>query len=76
MITYLEKPHEKEKVKKILNPMVEKWFFSKFKEFSLPQLYGVLEIHNENNILIELQRPRFCETEFNVVASKIKTFNI
>ncbi len=52
MITYLEKPHKKEELDKILNPMIKQWFFSKFKEFSLPQLYGVLEIHNENNILI------------------------
>src|SRR3989344_3206499 len=52
MITYLEKPHTKEQIEKILNPIVKQWFFSKFKEFSLPQLYGVLEIHNENNILI------------------------
>ena len=32
--------------------MVREWFFSKFKNFSLPQLFGVLEIHNKNNILI------------------------
>lgn len=52
MITYLEKPHSKEDTEKILNPLVREWFFSKFKEFSLTQLYGVLEIHNKNNILV------------------------
>ncbi len=26
--------------------------FSKFKSFSLPQLYGVMEIHSRNNILV------------------------
>ena len=48
----MQKPHKPEAVKKILNPLVEKWFFSKFKEFSLPQLYGVMEIHSRNNILV------------------------
>ncbi|MEK6974233.1 MAG: DEAD/DEAH box helicase [Nanoarchaeota archaeon] len=32
--------------------MLSEWFFSTFKEFSIPQLYGVMEIHNKNNILI------------------------
>ncbi len=27
-------------------------FLVRFKEFSLPQLYGVMEIHSRNNILI------------------------
>lgn len=35
-----------------LNPLVKEWFFSRFKEFSLPQLYGVMPIHNRQNILI------------------------
>ncbi|MFH1212306.1 MAG: ATP-dependent helicase [Candidatus Woesearchaeota archaeon] len=51
-ITNLEKPHDKEEILKVLNPMVKEWFFSQFQEFSLPQLYGLLEIHNRNNILI------------------------
>jgi len=36
----------------ILHPLVKEWFFSKFKEFSLPQLYGVMPIHERKNILI------------------------
>lgn len=51
-ISLAEKPYEKEEVESLLNPLVKKWFFSKFKSFSLPQLYGVLEIHQRNNILI------------------------
>jgi len=31
---------------------VRKWFYSRFKQFSLPQLYGVTEIHSRKNILI------------------------
>ncbi|MBL7054570.1 ATP-dependent helicase [Candidatus Woesearchaeota archaeon] len=52
MITLMEKPYKAEQIKKILHPIVEKWFFSKFKKFSLPQLYGVMEIHSRNNILV------------------------
>lgn len=52
MITFKKVPDKAQQVKKILNPVVEKWFFTRFKEFSLPQLYGVSEIHSRNNILV------------------------
>lgn len=52
MITYMEKPCKPEQIRHILNPIIDKWFFTKFKEFSLPQLFGVMEIHSRNNILI------------------------
>ena len=52
MITHIEKPHKKGEIVKKLHPYVKEWFFSRFKEFSLPQLYAVLEIQNQNNILI------------------------
>ncbi len=52
MITYAEKPSRPEELRHILNPIVDAWFFSRFKEFSLPQLYGVMEIHSRNNILV------------------------
>ena len=48
----MKQPHSKEKVEAMLNPLVKKWFFSKFTRFSLPQLYGVLEIHSRQNILV------------------------
>lgn len=35
-----------------LNPLVKEWFFSRFKEFSLPQLYGVMPIFERKSILI------------------------
>ncbi len=54
-ITYMKKAHDKEALNTILNPLVKKWFFSKFQDFSLPQLYGVVEIHERNNILISAQ---------------------
>ncbi|MEK6898419.1 MAG: ATP-dependent helicase [Nanoarchaeota archaeon] len=46
-----EKYTEKE-IKEILNPLVSEWFFSKFKEFSLTQQYGVLNIWKRKDILI------------------------
>ena len=52
MITHLKEPYPPEAIVKVLNPIVKEWFFSKFKEFSLPQLYGVMEVHQRNNILI------------------------
>ncbi len=52
MISFKKKPNTVKQVKRILNPNVENWFFSRFKEFSLPQLYGVMEVHSRNNVLI------------------------
>jgi ATP-dependent helicase Lhr and Lhr-like helicase len=52
MISEIKEPYKPVHLKTILHPLVSKWFFSKFKEFSLPQLYGVMEIHKRNNILI------------------------
>ncbi len=52
MITYAEKPYKPEQIRHILNPIIDKWFFTRFKEFSLPQLFGVMEIHSRNNILV------------------------
>ena len=51
-ITKKESPNTKEELFNILHPLVKQWFLTKFKEFSLPQLYGVMEIHCRNNILI------------------------
>ncbi|MBI2659363.1 ATP-dependent helicase [Candidatus Woesearchaeota archaeon] len=52
MIAHLEKPYKPEQIRHILNPVVDKWFFTRFREFSLPQLFGVMEIHSRNNILV------------------------
>ncbi len=52
MIYPIEAPSKPEEVERILHPLVKQWFFSHFKEFSLPQLYGVMEIHKRKNILI------------------------
>ncbi len=52
MITFKKAPNKPEEIENILNPLVKKWFFSRFRAFSLPQLYGVMEIHSRNNILV------------------------
>src|SRR3989338_10831022 len=52
MISIKERPDSAEKLKGILNPIVDRWFFGKFREFSLPELFGVYEIHTRSNILI------------------------
>ncbi len=52
MISLINKPYEESEIKTVLNPILKEWFFSSFKEFSIPQLYGVMEIHKRNNILV------------------------
>jgi ATP-dependent helicase Lhr and Lhr-like helicase len=52
MISFKDKPDKKDNIIKIMHPFIRKWFFLKFKDFSLPQLYGVMEIHSRNNILV------------------------
>jgi ATP-dependent Lhr-like helicase len=50
-IKFIEANSDKE-VKDILNPLVKEWFFGKFKDFSLTQLYGVKNIYDRKNILV------------------------
>ena len=50
-IKYIE-PAKGEEVKGILNTIVSEWFFSRFKDFSLTQLYGVKNIYERKNILV------------------------
>ena len=52
MVRVKSKEDSKKKIDNILHPYVKKWFYSKFKEYSLPQKFGVMEIHSRNNVLI------------------------
>ncbi len=52
MLHTITEPYTELQLKSVLHPLVNRWFFSKFKEFSLPQLHGVMEIHNRRNVLI------------------------
>lgn len=50
-ITYID-PFKSNEVKEILHPVVAEWFFGRFKDFSLTQLYGVKNIYERKNILV------------------------
>ena len=50
-IKFIE-PHSEGEVAAVLEPIVREWFFSKFKSFSLTQLYGVKNIYSRKNILV------------------------
>ena len=52
MVEFKEKPDKEEDILKIMHPYVKEWFFKKFKEFSLPQKFGVSEIHARQNIIV------------------------
>ena len=52
MITYLKEPYSELQVKSILHPLVNKWFFKKFKSFTPAQSFAVYPIHCRKNILI------------------------
>ncbi|MBN2422719.1 ATP-dependent helicase [Candidatus Woesearchaeota archaeon] len=52
MITYQETPFMDEEIYAILHPYVKQWFKSQFKEFSAPQKFGIIPIHNKENTLI------------------------
>ncbi len=52
MITTKRQPDTQAQLEQILHPLVRQWFFSRFKEFSLPQRFGIFEIHSRKNVLI------------------------
>lgn len=49
---YKVKQRTSKDIQQVLHPLVKQWFFSKFKEFSLTQKYGVLNIWERKDILI------------------------
>lgn len=49
---YQVQEHNDNEIAEILHPLVREWFFSKFKEFSLTQKYGVMSIWQRKDILI------------------------
>jgi Lhr-like helicase len=52
---FMKTPYKEEELIEILHPFVKEWFFNTYKSFSLPQLYGVMEVHLKNNILINFE---------------------
>ncbi len=49
---YEAQKHSKNEIDNSLDPLVREWFYSRFKEFSQTQLYGVIPIFERKNILI------------------------
>ncbi|MCX6748545.1 MAG: DEAD/DEAH box helicase, partial [Candidatus Pacearchaeota archaeon] len=43
---------ERKEIELVMHPLIKEWFFSRFEDFSLPQLYGVMPIWERKNILI------------------------
>ena len=50
-IKYIE-AHKSSEVKEVLHPLIREWFFGKYADFSLTQLYGVKNINDRKNILV------------------------
>src|SRR3989338_11716504 len=50
-IKYVE-PSGADETSAILHPIVKEWFYGKFADFSLTQLYGVKNIYGRRNILV------------------------
>ncbi|MGY4884475.1 MAG: ATP-dependent helicase [Nanobdellota archaeon] len=46
------KEYSKKEIEGIFHPLIREWFFSKFEDFSESQRFGVMNIHNKENILI------------------------
>jgi ATP-dependent helicase Lhr and Lhr-like helicase len=46
------KERKKKEIELILHPIVREWFFNKFKDFSLTQKYGVMNVWERKNTLI------------------------
>ncbi len=44
--------YSKEEIDQALDPLVKTWFYTKFKDYSISQQYGVMNIIQKNNILI------------------------
>ncbi|HIP58008.1 MAG TPA: ATP-dependent helicase [Archaeoglobus profundus] len=51
MIKY-GKPYSDEEISKFLHPLVREWFFQKFKTFTPPQRYSIVEALKGNNVLV------------------------
>ena len=52
MISFMEKPYSDDETFNVLCPLVRNWFRDKFHEFSPPQKYSIMNIHNRENTLI------------------------
>jgi len=51
-IEFTKKKYKDDEIKKILHPLMKKWFIDKFKTFSEPQRYAIMNIHSRINTLV------------------------
>jgi len=51
-IEFQEKPYSNEEIKNIMHPLFKEWFFNEFKDFSPPQRFSIVNIHNRENTLV------------------------
>ncbi len=51
-ITFMKQPHPLEVTRGVFCDLFDRWFFSKFKEFSEAQKYSIYNIHSRQNTLI------------------------
>ncbi len=52
MISYAEKEYSQLEIESMLEYPIKEWFKSKYKEFTPPQKYAIMEIHQKKNVLI------------------------
>ncbi|MBI2041048.1 MAG: ATP-dependent helicase [DPANN group archaeon] len=52
MVEFQKTEYSDDEIFKTLNPLVSSWFRKKFKAFSPPQKFAVLDIHKKKNVLI------------------------
>ncbi len=52
MIKFATRAYSDDEIYSILTPEIREWFRGKYKKFTPPQRYAIMEIHNGNNILI------------------------
>jgi ATP-dependent helicase Lhr and Lhr-like helicase len=52
MIQFMDKPYSDDETFNVLCPLVRNWFKDKFKEFSPPQKFSIMNIHSRENTLI------------------------
>jgi ATP-dependent Lhr-like helicase len=51
-IEYMDEPYSTDEIKNILNPLFHEWFFNQFDDFSPPQKYAIMNIHQRENTLV------------------------
>lgn len=51
-IEFQEKKFSDEEILEIFNPLMKKWWTQKYKEFSPPQKYSIMNIHRRENTLV------------------------